>query len=204
MTQPDDELQIEEKVVVVFDICSSSNILEELIVRQNLRPMRDLLIEVKQFLKKKAPLLAFDPYKFTGDGWIILVPRGVSGSDLVHFLEELSRFFSKKLKHIVIPHLEHAPSILGLTFGVDVGPLVRMRMMGKPEYVGRPINIATRLQSAIKDKDDNPAYKVLFSKPAFNQLRLTTDFRKTRPATRTLRNIRNGRRYACMKVWLKI
>jgi class 3 adenylate cyclase len=203
MTQPDDELQIEQKVVVVFDICSSSNILEDLIVRQDLRPMRDLLIEVKQFLRKKAAVLAFDPYKFIGDGWIILFPTNVSGRDLVHFLEELSSFFSRKLKRIVIPHLEHVPSILGLTFGVDVGPLVRMRMMGKPEYLGRPINVATRLQSGIKDKDDNPAYKVLFSKPAFNRLRLTTDFRKTMPATRKLRNIRNSRRFACMKVWLK-
>jgi hypothetical protein len=203
VTEPRDDIQKEEKIVVSFDICSSSNILEELIVREDLRPLLDLLIGVKKFLKEKAALLPFDPYKFVGDGWIILLPTDVSGRDLIVFLEELSHFFSKKLKRNVLPHLENVPPILGLTFGVDIGPLVRLTMMGKREYVGRPINIATRLQNAIKDKDDNPAYKVLFSKPAFNQLGLAPDFRKTRPATRTLRNIRNGQRYACMKVWLK-
>lgn len=204
MTEPHEELRIRQKIVVVFDICSSSNILEELIVRQDLRPMRDVLIELKKFLQEKSERLKFNVYKFIGDGWIILFPPDTSGIDLINFLEELSRFFAKKLERMVIPHLEQSPPILGLTFGVDSGPLVQLTMMGKREYVGRPINIASRLQSAIKDKDDNPAYKVLFSKPAFNQLRLARDYRKTRPATRTLRNIRNGERYACMKVRLKI
>lgn len=204
MTEPREELRIENKIVVVFDICSSSNILEELIVRQDLRPMRNLLIELKKFLQAKAELLGFEAYKFIGDGWIILFSPDTRGEDLVNFLEELSRLFAKRLKLKVIPHLEHSPSILGLTFGVDIGPLVRLTMMGKREYVGRPINIASRLQGAIKDKDNNPAYKVLFSRPAFNQLHLARDFRKTRRASRTLRNIRNGERYPCVKMWLKV
>lgn len=204
MTYRSDELTLEDKIVVVFDICSSSTILEELIVRQDLLPMRNLLITLKKFLKHQSEVLGFETYKFIGDGWIILFPPHISGITLVNFLEELSRFFMMKLKTGVIPNLEHSPPILGLTFGVDTGSLVRFTMMTKREYVGRPLNIASRLQSAIKDKDDNPANKVLFSKPSFNQLGIDRSFRKTRPVTRTLRNIRHGKRYACVKMWLKV
>lgn len=203
MTATDEELRVAEKLVVVFDICSSSNILEELVVRQDLRPLRNLLIDLKSFLKEKAARLDFTPYKFIGDGWILLFPINISGTALIDFLEELSKLFERRLKTLVVPRLERSPLILGLTFGIDVGPLVRITMLGNREYVGRPINVASRLQSAIKDKDHKPGYKVLFSKPAFNQLQLKKDYRKTERVSRKLRNIRNGERYACVKLWLK-
>jgi class 3 adenylate cyclase len=204
VTEPREELALESRFVVVFDICSSSNILEELIVRQNLAPMRNLLIDLKKFLQKRAEKVGFETYKFIGDGWIVLFPLSTTGSTLVTFLEDLSRYFRRRLRSAVIPHLERSPSIVGLTFGVDAGPLIRLQMMGKIEYIGRPINIASRLQGAIKDKDDNPAYKVLFSKPAFNQLKLDADFRDIRAATRTLRNIRSGEKYPCVKMVLEV
>jgi len=43
-----------------------------------------------------------------------------------------------------------------------------MTIYGQREYVGRALNVACRLQAAIKDNDNSPAYKALVSKAAFN------------------------------------
>ena len=71
------------------------------------------------------------------------------------------------------------------------------------EYIGRPLNVAARLQSAIKQRDHQPAGKLLVSKPAFVELGLGRVKRyPIKEVTRTLRNISNGKRYRAMKITL--
>lgn len=204
MTEPKDELSIEKKIVVAFDMCSSSNILEELVLRQDIKPLRDALINMKKFLRDKSSELQFELYKFIGDGWILLFPEDTEGPALVHFLEELSRLYEREMKKRIIPKLEQEPPVMGLTFGIDEGSLLRFMMMNKQEYIGRPLNIASRLQSSLKDKDKRPAYKVLFSQPAFRRLGLASVGRKAVEVTRALRNIRNGETYKCFKLSLRL
>jgi class 3 adenylate cyclase len=40
---------------------------------------------------------------------------------------------------------------MGLTFGMDHGDVIRLVMNGKPEYIGRALNIASRLQGKVKE-----------------------------------------------------
>ena len=74
MTEPRDRLSTEEKLVVFFDMCSSSTILEDLFATNNLGALRDVLIETKNYLRDRAIEFDFIFYKFIGDGWILLFP----------------------------------------------------------------------------------------------------------------------------------
>jgi class 3 adenylate cyclase len=202
MTRRSEELSKEEKVVVFFDICSSSTILEDLLETDNMKIFRNLMISIKDFLRTRGTQDEFILYKFIGDGWVILFPPDVSGSALVNFLTRLSEVFSKAFQKRVIPVLQHIPKVVGLTFGVDKGPLTRITMNDQVEYIGRALNVAARLQGAIKDKDENPAYKVLISKHAFNGLHLSAQAHKVKEVTRKLRNIRNGQKMNLIKLYL--
>ena len=204
MTTRSEELTVQERTVVIFDMCSSSNMLENLLLTENVKAMRNLILSVKSFLKDCELKEKCEVYKFIGDGWILLFPPRVPGVNLISFMEELSGHYAQKLEKYIIPHLETKPKIMGLSFGVDRGRLVRFTMMEKVEFIGRPINIAARLQSAIKEKDDDPAYKVLFSRRYYNTLGLPKGYRGAKRARRTLRNILGGENYLCMKLKLKL
>ncbi len=202
MTRDIDELKIENKIVVSFDICSSSNIIEDLTLTNNLQAMRNLLIKIKKFLIEKSETLNFVVYKFTGDGWILLFPEDIPGRDLMRFLTDLSISFKHKWSSNIISLLETPPVIMGITFGIDGGQLIKIVMMEKQEYIGRPLNIACRLQNAIKDNDSHPEYKILVSKHVYKKYLKGLDQYYPRRATRNLRNIRGGNKYQCIKLRL--
>jgi class 3 adenylate cyclase len=204
MTHRSEDLSLEEKVVVFFDICSSSAILEDLLATDNLKIFRNLLLSVRNFLKRRASQDGFVLYKFIGDGWVLLLPPNVSGSALVNFLTRLSHIFSKTLRHRVIPALQKTPKVIGLTFGVDKGKLVKMTMNEQTEYIGRALNVASRLQGAIKDKDKNPAFKVLISKHAYNSLQIDPEMYEVQTVTRRLRNILNDEKMDLVKLTLPV
>ncbi len=195
---------VEPKIVVVFDICSSSNIIEDLTLTDNLERFRDVLIILKQYLRKKAAEIGFDVYKFTGDGWILLFSPGVSGEVLMRFLTTLSRIYRDRYRRRILPVLETKPETAGLSFGIDQGKLMRIVLMNRVEFVGRALNIACRLQGAIKDKDERPMYKVLASNPVFRSVLGTLKQYRPVEVNRSLRNIRGGARYHCVKLELPV
>jgi hypothetical protein len=53
MTTPDEALQKVQKIVIFFDFCSSTTILEDLLKSENQQCWRNLLIELKDFLLNK-------------------------------------------------------------------------------------------------------------------------------------------------------
>jgi class 3 adenylate cyclase len=204
MTRRSEDLSMEEKVVVFFDICSSSTILEDLLATDNMKIFRNLLLSIKSFLRSRESQDEFVLYKFIGDGWVLLFPPNVSGSALVNCLTRLSQVFSTILRGRVIPVLQQTPKVVGLTFGVDKGKLVRMTMNEQTEYIGRALNVASRLQGAIKDKDEDPAFKVLISKHAYNGLQIVPQMYKVQNVTRRLRNIRNNEKMDLVKLTLPV
>ncbi|HEU0047518.1 MAG: hypothetical protein DMG61_21905 [Acidobacteria bacterium] len=65
MTNPKEDLLRERKTVVVFDICSSTTILEDLKESDNQQQWRNLLIGLKNFLvEEREGYVPFDLYKF--------------------------------------------------------------------------------------------------------------------------------------------
>lgn len=192
-----------EAVVIAFDMCSSSDIMEELTLSGGLKRLEDFLTKLKQYLASAQQSVAFDPYKFTGDGWILLFPEATPGRALFKFLQDLCRYFEREFRREVLCHLSTPPSITGLTFGVEMGPLVSMTMYGQPEYIGRALNIACRLQNAIKDRDKSPAYKALVSNAVYRKyLAFSPRHVKVYKVRRRLRNIRGGVDFHCKKIHL--
>jgi len=202
MTSAREDIATEQKIVVFFDVCSSTKILEDLLSTGNIRAYRNMLIHLKKFLQESTADADMEIYKFLGDGWVLFFPIHISGRRLTKMLTELSCFFQRYLEGKISPLLQNRPDVLGLTFGVDLGPVVRIVMLNRPEYIGRPLNVAARLQGAIKDRDKKPAYKVLFTKHSFRHLDLDSNDAKL--VTRSLRNIFGGERYECMKLTLRI
>lgn len=188
------------RTVLVFDICSSSDILEGLKLNDNLKYCNNLLINLKEFLREVSGKYGFEIYKFIGDGWIVLFNEA-EGGKVLDFLDSLSEFFDAEIKQNVLPLLDCPPGIIGITCGIEIGLLRKIIMCGKVEYVGRPINVACRLQAAVKESE-KPQYKVLISRAAYKKLFLYLDLRGWSPkeVSRNLRNIRNGKDFKCINL----
>jgi len=159
---------------------------------------------MKRYLVNQSNEFDFDLYRFTGDGWILLFDYDCSGKGLFVFIEDLSELFDSKITKLADDLLETPPDILGLTFGIDRGTLIRFVMAENTEYIGRAINVACRLQGAIKEKDKKPQYKVLMTKNVYRQIK--TDIRnyKHQNVTRKLHNIAGNKIFNCVKVPIPI
>lgn len=208
MTRQTSEPKTVRKIVVIFDICSSTAIVEDLLRTESLRKWRDLLIAMKQFLCAEASRLDFEIYKFLGDGWILLFPEAVDGEELVQFLVSLNKKFFALYK--TVERVLSTPiATVGLTFGIDRSTLIRVTMNHQREYIGRALNVASRLQSSVGDKDNSPQGKGLLSRRVFDDFGPRTTARlhekhRVRPTTRDLRNISGGQHYRCMKLCLRL
>jgi hypothetical protein len=191
-----------EALVVAFDMCSSSTIMEQLLLAGDMGCLTGLLTAIKRRLAAEQKTVPFDPYKFTGDGWILLFPSDTDGAALIAFLERLCRFYRDEFRLRVWPNLTHPPKVVGLSFGIDRGWLSSMQMYGQPEYIGRPLNIACRLQGAVKDKGGSPAYKALITYAAFRRHFANLPNLRVARAKRILRNINNETPFGCRKIFL--
>lgn len=208
MTRKTSEPKTVKKTVVVFDICSSTSILENLQLNERLKRWRDLIIGMKDFLRNEAPKVGFKIYKFLGDGWILLFPEDFDGDELIQFLTKISKEFLSLYRNVNAV-LTTKVSIIGLTFGIEKGKLISLIMNNKTEYIGRPLNVATRLQSSLKVKDENPQFKGLISRIVYDDFRRETKRRLERThkivkVKRKLRNIAGGDNYPCMKLRLSL
>ena len=119
--QETEELGRERHLVVVFDICSSTTILEDLKRTDNLAAWRDLLLDMKANLQEEGSRLAMCLYKFIGDGWVLLFPDSVPKKELCGFLSRFSEWYQRQFESAIRPLLLQEPSPIGLMFGIDAG-----------------------------------------------------------------------------------
>lgn len=189
-------------IVVAFDMCSSSNVLEELSQSGSVSRYTDFLAELKHHLAAEQKRLPFDPYKFTGDGWILLFPAATNGPSLLSFLQDLCAFFATEFRKRVLIYLASPPSLVGLTFGIEKGPLERMTMFAQPEYVGRAINVACRLQSAVGAKGRSPVNNALVSNQVYLEYFSSAKPHRVDRVTRQLKNINHGVDFRCRRISL--
>jgi hypothetical protein len=193
----------ENVVVVAFDMCSSSNIIEDLGRTESLGNLDQLLKELHNWLRKNSTNNHFAIYKFTGDGWILLfLGNRIDPDSFLKFLVSLSEEYQSLLKKHIEPYLESVPENRGLTFGIETGHLRKIKLGDKIEFVGRALNVACRLQNAVRDSSSPADYKVLLSRRVFYKYLapIANDTTlKFYNATRNLRNISGGERYRCKK-----
>ncbi len=201
MTTTNDDLKTLQKIVLVFDVCSSTSILEDLLRSENEAQWRNLLVELKRFLRRESETHGFDVYKFVGDGWILLFNPAFDARILFDILKRLCEEYDRLFRKTIEPLLSLEIESTGITFGLDKGALVHIGMNETREYVGRALNVATRLQGAIKDNDSKPGGKVMMSKNAFAGMKhLIGHIYKVQTARRKLRNISGASDYVCKKL----
>ena len=204
-----------DKIVVVFDLCSSSQIMEDLLLSDRFDRYETFLTCVKRWLMNWSEQHSqvnglFELYKFTGDGWILLFPATIRGKALIQSMYSLCEMINAELARHIIPSLSSMPAVLGATLGVERGNLVRMMMNEQKEYVGRALNVACRLQNAVKEKESHPAdegkpgascYKAIVSSRLYNErLEQVNMPYKVESATSPLRNILRGSGFACRQI----
>jgi len=114
----------------------------------------------------------------------------------------LCEMISAELERHIIPSLSSMPSLLGATLGVEGGNLIRMTMNEREEYVGRALNIACRLQNAVKDTEPHPGcYQALISSPLYNERLAQVKMPyKVEATTCSLRNVLSGSGFACRRI----
>jgi class 3 adenylate cyclase len=200
MTREKDEIQIVNRIVATLDICSSSRIIEDLLKTGNIKIWGDLLIRMKEYLTTESPRPGAEIYKFIGDGWIILFDKPYSGKKILQFLAGIYQQFDNYYKAEVFPTLDTPPEICGLTFGIDEGQLIQITMQRKTEYIGRPVNIACRLQGVINDIDIKGGFRVFISHRLFNSLKGDLSDYYNETTERPLRNISEGSNFRCYRL----
>lgn len=192
-----------KKIVLYSDICCSTSILEVLLRSENTEKWVKLLASTKKYLRDEREIQGFEIYKFLGDGWILLFDEDMSGYELLLWLREFCKKYRSLFKKMIEPYLESNIDKIGMSFGADIGTLICIQMLGKEEYIGRALNVAGRLQTAIKDKDLNPQNKILMTKNLYSSI--GTDEADEFPVsdvTRCLRNISDGKNFQCKKITL--
>ncbi len=200
MTRESEDIKFVIKIVVFFDICSSTTILENFILTDNQKRWRNFLIDFKNYLRKQQSSVEFKMYKFLGDGWILLFKPQSKGMEIFQLLENLSDMFNSLYRRRIRNFMTTKISTVGLTFGMDTGLCISFRLNERREYVGRPLNVAGRLQSSVGPN------KCLVSKNLYATFKDRREIRrkyKVRGVKRQLKNISEGKNYKCIKVELK-
>lgn len=192
-----------EAVVVAFDMCSSADLLEEFTLRGDLERYKVFLNSLKHHLADAQKKVDFDPYKFTGDGWILLFPGETSGELIWQFLTELCSFYENAIREQLRPYVASLPPVQGLTFGLECGPIYKVTMFQQREYFGRPIVIACRLQNAVKDTERAPAYKALVSPSIKSRYFSLIEAARSTSRSVELRNVREGRNFRVQRINLR-
>lgn len=182
-------------IVVAIDICSSSHIMEQLLVQGEINQYHTLIGKLKERLAEfQIGGMTFDPYKFMGDGWILLFDPSTKGCQLLAFMRSLCEYYKGAFERIM--RLEVSPIDTGIKFGIDSGQISHTKIFQVDEYVGRPINIACRLQGAT----ERP-YQALVTDRAFALLSPADGYKVTKEK-RKLRNIIDGADFPCMQITL--
>lgn len=200
-----------KKIVVFFDICSSTSILEELLRTENQYLWRNLIKGLERHLIDGQASVDFELYKFLGDGWVLLFEPGRRGLHIFEFLEDLVdeffRLYNLRIKRVLSIRIP----VVGITFGMDMGSCIRVTMGDdRREYIGRPLNVAGRLQSVVGQRDKSPANKAnkgLVSKNLWEEFidkrTIEENYDVWHDVKRTLRNISDGDPHLCNKLALK-
>src|SRR5260221_137808 len=96
-----------EHIVVLFDMCSSTEIFENLLENRVETQFLELWDELRQLLYERSsfdtlyghlelPRMDFIPNKFTGDGWLLIFPPETDALPLLKLLHHVSQRFASR------------------------------------------------------------------------------------------------------------
>lgn len=191
---------LREYYVVVFDLCSSSVILEKLQEDNKLKIWRKFWTKVFHFANDIAGERGkCKVYKFVGDGFIFLY-FSTKKDTLLDFCDEIMSFVNSNLDQIIKEN-NIKPKRHGITIGIDKGTLIPMRLYGSKEYMGEAINVAARLQALLKKPEDSNT--ILVSQKVFDDIKPTLGDRKFLIQKQVLHNLFDDNEVDCFQIMPK-
>ena len=108
--------------------------LGDLLGPENERRWRNLLIGLKKELVAQSEVTPFEIYKFVGDGWILLFEERFKGAAIMKVLRSLSVAYHSLYHTGICDVLGITDHLVGLTFGIEFGTLVKIVMNQRCEY----------------------------------------------------------------------
>ena len=190
-----------EHYCMVFDLCSSSTILENIQSTDHLIEWVKFWEELTDFLvKQDREGIPFNIYKFIGDGFLLLFELSQK-EVLIEFCKKLYKFVIEKISNLVESYCEIEPDRMGITIGIERGSTIEFKIDGGTEYTGKAINVATRLQSSLKEPEQTN--KLLISKKVKNEIELNISSEHIKRTDRKLRNLYGDQRFPCFEIDLK-
>jgi len=156
----DKGVRLTKKIVVSIDIASSSWVLEQLTLSGRVKLWLDLLKLMRTNLGKIGDefigLGRVTIYKFTGDGWIVLIDDDASWKSIEQFLFKIFKNFKEIFSECVEKSLDAGNAdarVVKIRFGMESGLIAFLRVGSVAEYVGRAINMACRLEGLTIEKE---------------------------------------------------
>ena len=208
MEYPQGISSMEDILVLAIDMCSSSKLIDDLSVDQNLNKFSELIQELYEWLQIRSRVCNYEIYQFTGDGWILFFhnPK-IDGEALMNFLVEISRAHNKFRKKLIDIHLHALPESTGLTFGLDMGSLQKFILGGETRYVGHALNVACKLQDSVKQKGPESSldYRGLISNSVYKNLLKNPEVLSKYTFFSRIRSLRNiDTKFKCKKINLSL
>ena len=187
-----------EYTVLIFDICSSTVFIEDLVKTDELDSYCNLLEDFKHFLSA-LNIDGMTIYKFLGDGFVLLFDKKVLFDEVLMVSKRTAEYAKERIALFVRDNIETTviPRI-GITIGIDIGNLKAIKLNGETEFIGRAINVSSRLQSSLKDKEH--VNKILMSVKAYKNIIGQDIKRKCIERERVFRNISDNNRTRCYEL----
>jgi len=189
-----------ERPVLTFDICSSTSMLEDLHRTNTIEEYTVLISDIMTFLKSNSTQYGYEIYKFLGDGFILIFQDSTLIDSILEFCVALTNDCNAYIEKFISEKIEAETGILrkGITIGIDRGYVSKLSINGKDEYVGRPINVSTRLQSSLDKKEH--ANRVLMSFKLYREIEELRFKSLCTETTRILKNIANDEKLKCYEL----
>lgn len=187
-----------EYTVLVFDICSSTVFIEDLVKTNQLETYCDLVESFRNLLLS-IRISGMTIYKFLGDGFVLLFGSEILFDEVLLVSKKLAEFAKDTLGKFIRENIETtAIPRIGITIGIDIGNLNDLKLDGTDEFIGRPLNVSSRLQGSLKDK--NHENKILMSVKAYKKISNLKIKRKCIERERIFRNLSDNNRTRCYEL----
>lgn len=193
-----------ERIVLVFDICSSTSLIEDLHRTVSVHKLKLLIDEISTFLEKNKDIFHYEIYKFLGDGFILIFESEYQIDSVLEFSLALTYDCNHNIEQFIIDNIENESGIKrkGITIGIDKGNIEDILILGHNEYVGRPINYASRLQGSL-DKEEH-TNKALISLKLYREI-MNDKFKIISSKTnRSFKNIAGNDQMKCYEIDLML
>ena len=187
------------KFIVIFDICSSSQIIEDLQNQGIMGRWDEFLVEITQSIENYIPEnnIGGHIYKFLGDGYVLIVNESCSEKILTLCFDIYQMIFPK-LEVLIEEFLNIEPNRIGITIGIDYGKLHKVSIQNQTEYLGKAINTAARLQTSLEKKEHTN--KLLISKVVKKSICRPYKSDLYKETTRQMRNLYGDSRFYCYEI----